>query len=342
MQDDEKYKKIKEVLDRLHKQKQNSKENLNSQTLSDNKTINNQNTNFKDKNLKNINLYNSKDNLNFRNQLNLQNNIKQNSKNSDKNLNSNKNNNSSNSINQRDYDENPIIIYDRTELVIKNSIILIYFMIASLIIKNIFFYSPDADLFKTAGCLFLVACKKQFDRIFYKDAVMLFYNDKIIKMVKDQIFVELKPTQLKTIKKSFSYILPNYYPETSYTEIKISIIFLFVCIISLFIVFENRAVLILIFFIFIVSIIISLPLITVIFRNNVDKIYPIIFIQSINGLYCNFIVGKKSEYEELKIYFKEKRNIDLDKVEFKISTFFDISRKDKKKLDSFIQERNKK
>lgn len=51
---------------------------------------------------------------------------------------------------------------------------------------------------------------------------------------------------------------------------------------------------------------------------------------------------KKSEYEELKIYFKEKRNINLDKVEFKISTFFDVSKKDKKKLDSFIQERNKK
>jgi|GEM_PF-533594 hypothetical protein len=327
MQDDEKYKKIKEALDKLHRQKENSKENSNSQTLSNNKTVNNQNLN-----LKNINLPNSKDNLN--NQSYLQNNA-------NKNLNFNKNNNSSNFTNKRDYDENPIIIYDRTELVIKNSIILIYFMIASLIIKNIFFYSPDADLFKTAGCLFLVACKKQFDRIFYKDAVMLFYNDKIIKMVKDQIFVELKPIQLKTIKKSFSYILPNYYPETSYTEIKISIIFLFVCIISLFIVFENRAVLILIFFIFIVSIIISLPLITVIFRNNVDKIYPIIFIQSINGLYCNFMVGKKSEYEELKIYFKEKRNIDLDKVEFKISTFFDVSKKDKKKLDSFIQGRNK-
>ena len=309
MQDDEKYKKIKEALDRLHKQKQNSKEN-------------------------------SKNNLN--NQSNSQNNINQNSNNSDKNSNSNKNNNSSNSINQRDYDENPIIIYDRTELVIKNSIILIYFMIATLVIKGIFFYDIESDPFKAAGCLLLVAFRKQFDRIFYKDAVMLFYNDKIIKMVKDQIFVELKPTQLKTIKKSFSYILPNYYPETSYTEIKISIIFLFVCIISLFIVFENRAVLILIFFIFIVSIIISLPLITVIFRNNVDKIYPIIFIQSINGLYCNFMVGKKSEYEELKIYFKEKRNIDLDKVEFKISTFFDVSKKDKKKLDSFIQERNKK
>lgn len=327
MQDDEKYKKIKEALDKLHRQKENSKENSNSQTLSNNKTVNNQNLN-----LKNINLPNSKDNLN--NQSYLQNSA-------NKNLNFNKNNNSSNFTNKRDYDENPIIIYDRTELVIKNSIILIYFMIVSLIIKNIFFYSPDADLFKTAGCLFLVACKKQFDRIFYKDAVMLFYNDKIIKMVKDQIFVELKPIQLKTIKKSFSYILPNYYPETSYTEIKISIIFLFVCIISLFIVFENRAVLILIFFIFIVSIIISLPLITVIFRNNVDKIYPIIFIQSINGLYCNFMVGKKSEYEELKIYFKEKRNIDLDKVEFKISTFFDVSKKDKKKLDSFIQGRNK-
>lgn len=162
MQDDEKYKKIKEALDKLHRQKENSKENSNSQTLSNNKTVNNQNLN-----LKNINLPNSKDNLN--NQSYLQNSA-------NKNLNFNKNNNSSNFTNKRDYDENPIIIYDRTELVIKNSIILIYFMIASLIIKNIFFYSPDADLFKTAGCLFLVACKKQFDRIFYKDAVMLFYN----------------------------------------------------------------------------------------------------------------------------------------------------------------------
>lgn len=110
MQDDEKYKKIKEALDRLHRQKQNSKENLNSQTLSDNKTINNQNTNFKDENLKNINLSNSKNNL--KNQPNLQNNTKQNFNNSDKNLNSNKNSNSSNSINQRDYDKNPIIIND--------------------------------------------------------------------------------------------------------------------------------------------------------------------------------------------------------------------------------------
>lgn len=88
--------------------------------------------------------------------------------------------------------------------------------------------------------------------------------------------------------------------------------------------------------------IILLPLITVIFRSGVNKIYPMIFIQGINGLYCNFMVDKKSEYEELRAYFREKRNINLDKVEFKISTFFDISRKDKKKLDSFIQERNKK
>jgi len=67
MQDDEKYKKIKEALDKLHRQKENSKENSNSQTLSNNKTVNNQNLN-----LKNINLPNSKDNLN--NQSYLQNN----------------------------------------------------------------------------------------------------------------------------------------------------------------------------------------------------------------------------------------------------------------------------
>ena len=85
MQDDEKYKKIKEALDRLHRQ-QNSKENSNSQTLDNNKTINNQS--------------------------NSQNNINQNSNNSDKNLNSNKNSNSSNFTNKRDYDKNPIIIND--------------------------------------------------------------------------------------------------------------------------------------------------------------------------------------------------------------------------------------
>ncbi|MCI6642308.1 MULTISPECIES: hypothetical protein [Campylobacter] len=76
--DDEKYKKIKEELDKLRRQKQNSKEN-------------------------------SRNNLN--NQSNLQNNINQNS-NSDKNSNSNKNSNSSNFTNKRDYDKESIIIKD--------------------------------------------------------------------------------------------------------------------------------------------------------------------------------------------------------------------------------------
>ncbi len=78
MQDDKKYKKIKEELDKLHRQ-QNSKEN-------------------------------SKNNLN--NQSNLQNNTSQNFKSSSKDLNSNKNSNSSNSINKRDYDKESIIIKD--------------------------------------------------------------------------------------------------------------------------------------------------------------------------------------------------------------------------------------
>lgn len=78
MQDDKKYKKIKEELDKLCRQ-QNSKEN-------------------------------SKNNLN--NQSNLQNNTSQNFKSSSKDLNSNKNSNSSNSINKRDYDKESIIIKD--------------------------------------------------------------------------------------------------------------------------------------------------------------------------------------------------------------------------------------
>ena len=98
MQDDEKYKKIKEELDRLHKQKQNSKEN-------------------------------SKNNLN--NQSNSQNNINQNSNNSDKNSNSNKNSYSSNFANKRDYDKEPLIIQSYEEF-----FVLIMFM-ASLILSLI-------------------------------------------------------------------------------------------------------------------------------------------------------------------------------------------------------------
>ena len=103
MQDDEKYKKIKEALDRLHKQKQNSKENSNSQTLSNNKTVNNQNLN-----LKNINLPNSKDNLN--NQSYLQNNANKNFKNLDNDLNSNNYQNSDINFTKRDYDKKPIMV----------------------------------------------------------------------------------------------------------------------------------------------------------------------------------------------------------------------------------------
>ena len=85
MQDYEKYKKIKEALDRLHRQ-QNSKENSNSQTLDNNKTINNQS--------------------------NSQNNINQNSNNSDKNSNFNKNRKYSNFKNKSEYDNNKIIVHE--------------------------------------------------------------------------------------------------------------------------------------------------------------------------------------------------------------------------------------
>ena len=114
MQDDEKYKKIKEALDRLHRQ-QNSKENSNSQTLDNNKTINNQS--------------------------NSQNNINQNSNNSDKNSNSNKNSNSSSLINKRDYDKEPLIIQSYEEF-----FVLIMFM-ASLILSLIISYFCK-DLYK--------------------------------------------------------------------------------------------------------------------------------------------------------------------------------------------------
>lgn len=131
-------------------------------------------------------------------------------------------------------------------------------------------------------------------------------------MVGNKTFVELRPRQLKNIKK----ILPNYYPKVSYAETKFSIIFLFIFIGLLLT--EDGGIEMLILITIIVLIIVSLPLLIIIFRSGVDTIYPIIFIQGLSGLYCNFLVGTKGEYEELKIYFKKRRNFDLDKVELKI------------------------
>ncbi len=53
-----------------------------------------------------------------------------------------------------------------------------------------------------------------------------------------------------------------------------------------------------------------------------------IFIQSNNGLFFNFLLSNQDNYDELKRYFKVKANKNLDNAEKKISIWFDISEKD--------------
>lgn len=53
-----------------------------------------------------------------------------------------------------------------------------------------------------------------------------------------------------------------------------------------------------------------------------------IFIQSNNGLFFNFLLSNQDNYDELKRYFKVKANKNLDNTEKKISVWFDISEKD--------------
>lgn len=64
------------------------------------------------------------------------------------------------------------------------------------------------------------------------------------------------------------------------------------------------------------------------FGENTEILHDMIFIQSNNGLFFNFLLSNQDNYDELKIYFKVKDNKNLDNAEKKISIWFDISEKD--------------
>ena len=298
MQDDEKYKKIKEELDRLHKQKQNSKENLNSQTLDNNKTINNQNLN-----LKNINLYNSKDNL--KNQPNLQNNAKQNFKNSDKNSNSDKNNNSSNSINQRDYDENPIIIKDNIMLNPFRKIIFIIWQMSNR--------TPE---------YFLNLIR------YYKDSKNLeicFYNDKIQKKYKNTILLEIKTTEILNIFKTINYSFPIKYYESDIMSKKIAIFMGIFILFSIAILKSFPIVLLIVGFFTVLFLFVQNLLHS---NSKVEFFYDVLFIKGKKYDFINFMINSESEYKELKQYFQIKTGKNLDKVEKKITALFEFKKQD--------------
>lgn len=72
------------------------------------------------------------------------------------------------------------------------------------------------------------------------------------------------------------------------------------------------------------------------FGENTEILHDMIFIQSKNGLFFNFLLSSQDDYNELKTYFKLKANKNLDIAEKKISVWFDISEKDIKIQKQFI------
>ena len=308
MQDDEKYKKIKEALDRLHKQKQNSKENLNSQTLDNNKTVNNQNTNFKDKNLKNINLSNSKDNLN--NQPNLQDNAKQNFNNSDNDLNFNKNMSSSNFINQRDYDKEPIIMKDYKPQV---NLIGIFFMILAFIMLCI--ARPEKVNSFTIVSLMVVI---PYIMNFLGKNYFILQNEMISQIKNDKSFDFIQIKDIKNVKFSIDFRDGN-------EQIPFIAKILLFIIISTYIyaIFAFNEPIILFFIFALIFVFYAIPKIITHTINGGkinDSVYDCLTIYSKNGKVINIMICSDKEFKEFKKYFLEnvKLNISNAKTSFGI------------------------
>ena len=307
MQDDEKYKKIKEALDRLHKQKQNSKENSNSQTLDNNKTVNNQNLN-----LKNINLSNSKNNL--KNQPNLQNNTNKNFKNSDNDLNFNKNKSSSNSINQRDYDKDPLVIKDYNSEV---SGVWLLFVVVFLIAV---FASGQISLHASgvAVVTILIYIGKT-DENSPKNGVFKFTSEYIY-YSSDIKCKEIKLNEISKISNTLQalYEVRN---ETKKGDLKQKIgniggiFYLIILVLGFIFVDEYRKPLIIVFSIFILGFIAPQYLYHLYKDSTLKKkVFDTLVISSKFGFNICIFFARQSDYDEIRKYFLYKKGIDIKNV----------------------------
>ena len=63
-------------------------------------------------------------------------------------------------------------------------------------------------------------------------------------------------------------------------------------------------------------------------NRNINYLYDILFIQAWQGNFLNFLISSNSEYLELRKYFMQLTNINLDEVETQISANCEISEQD--------------
>ena len=272
------------------------------------------------KNVRKKNLNNSNGNLNSDKNSNNNSNF-----NSDKNINSkinptqsiNKNNN------QRDYDKEPIVIKDQLfKIKFLSTILIVIVAILGLLFIDI---ENNRKIF----LIFLLAIQQhRMYKNYKRNTKIIFYNRRIEKWQDGKVTCKLNNMDIKKILKTIDSTLP--YSEFDLASAKVEKWFFGIYFLILFIFFTMKFIIFAPFFLFVVILILFLP--QFIFHKyneykfmsnrNINYLYDILFIQAWQGNFLN------SEYLELRKYFMQLTNINLDEVETQISANCEISEQD--------------
>ena len=241
----------------------------------------------------------------------------------DKNLNTNSNEN------KRDYDKEPIVIKDQLfKIKFLSTILIVIIVILSLLFIDI---ENDRKIF----LIFLLAIQQhRMYKNYKRNTKIIFYNQRIEKWQDGKITCKLNNMDIKKILKTIDSTLP--YSEFDLASAKVEKWFFGIYFLILFIFFTIKFIIFAPFFLFVIILILFLP--QFIFHKyneykfmsnrNINYLYDILFIQAWQGNFLNFLISSNSEYLELRKYFIQLTNINLDEIETQISANYEISEQD--------------
>ena len=225
-------------------------------------------------------------------------------------------------LNLRNYDENPIVICDKTIDCIKFSIII---QIVIILIPCIIKFIVTGEFARSIYMTFFVIARLRSDiKQDYLNAKIYFYNAKICKQVNGEIYSEIDTNKVSKILKTINYSIPHNY-TLDILGTKSAIAFLLILFVGIFVKF---GILTSLFFVGLILFLILLPQIIYHLNKNIDPLFDMLFIKDKNNNCLNFMISYESEYKELKQYFQIKTGKNLDKVEKKITALFEFNKQD--------------
>lgn len=231
--------------------------------------------------------------------------------------------------NKRDYNKEPIVIKDQLFKIKFLSTILIVI----IVILGLLFIDIEID--KKIFLIFLVAIQQyRMYKNYKRNTKIIFYNRRIEKWQDGKITCKLNNMDIKKILKTIDSTLP--YSEFDLASAKVEKWFFGIYFLILFIFFTIKFIIFAPFFLFVIILILFLP--QFIFHKyneykfmsnrNINYLYDILFIQAWQGNFLNFLISSNSEYLELRKYFIQLTNINLDEIETQISANCEISEQD--------------